>query len=369
LNIHQKYHQLILILYIMLLVITAFIMLYFGLRDKGNFSGNTIEWAAEGKGLQFHRNSFAYTENFSTDDSPGNDGLTIEFVIKPDFFEKLQFSLIIQIYNNSDDSQISIGQWDRSLVILNNDDYSNKRRKPKIYTPPIENKNVTHVSVISDKSGTVVYFNGELQSRNANLIMSLPARTERTHLILGNSIEGKNSWSGTLYALAVHDRALSKNRIEANFQYWTENENLFSSTSTHPQLLYTFERGPEPQIPDYSGNNNNLTLPKQVPILKRDILTIPDLKALDFSTIRSDLLLNYFGFIPLGFLLFMTILKTGSRHKMNIVLSAAFFSFIFSISIELLQVTMPARDSSMLDLFLNTMGGLTGGVIARRFKI
>ncbi|MBI9098428.1 MAG: VanZ family protein [Spirochaetaceae bacterium] len=101
-------------------------------------------------------------------------------------------------------------------------------------------------------------------------------------------------------------------------------------------------------------------------VLKREFFRIPDLKSLDAPYMIIDLLLNYFGFIPLGVFLSLTMASTGKFKRNPLLIGTVLISFLFSISIETAQVSMASRDSSLIDLILNTLGGLSGGLIVWR---
>jgi len=326
-----------LIIYILLIILIMLFMFFIGFRHREDQSLNDFQWLPGGKGLQFNKTSFAYTEKFFSDDFLKGEEFTIELTIKPAFPEIIRFGLILQIFDKTDNSQITIGQWDNSLVILNSNDYSNEQRKPKIYASMLENDRIKSISIISDNFGTKVFIDGELKGFNQNLKMVLPANRNKTNLIIGNSIEGRNPWTGSISHLAINN-----------------------------QLLYTFAEGRGDRVLDKSGNGIDLLLPEKSIILKRSILAIPDIKELGTATMREDMVINFFGFIPLGILLFLAMAKTGIKDSSSILFLTALFSLFFSLSIELTQVIIPTRNSSMLDLFLNTIGGLSGGLIIKK---
>ena len=74
----------------------------------------------------------------------------------------------------------------------------------------------------------------------------------------------------------------------------------------------------------------------------------------------QDVMLNVLGFVPFGFLIMATLLKAKHRYHRYDVLIAAMLCFLVSMSIEAGQAWMPSRSSHMLDLMLNTLGGVIG---------
>lgn len=71
-----------------------------------------------------------------------------------------------------------------------------------------------------------------------------------------------------------------------------------------------------------------------------------------------DLVSNLLGYMPLGFLLALVALRTGStKWRWGLVVLAP---FVLSLGLETLQVFLPVRVPSNVDLGLNTLGGWLG---------
>lgn len=92
--------------------------------------------------------------------------------------------------------------------------------------------------------------------------------------------------------------------------------------------------------------------------------TLPDLSGwerfLDWRTSRSDIVLNILVYIPLG-LLFVRAL-VSRIHGLCLVLLAAAAGFGLSLGVEILQLFLPHRVTSLGDLLMNTMGAFLGGL-------
>ncbi len=75
-----------------------------------------------------------------------------------------------------------------------------------------------------------------------------------------------------------------------------------------------------------------------------------------------DLAINVLGYMPLGFLLALSALRTGrGRHA---VIIATLLGALLSLLMESLQSYLPARVPSYVDLGLNLSGTLLGGLLA-----
>lgn len=77
---------------------------------------------------------------------------------------------------------------------------------------------------------------------------------------------------------------------------------------------------------------------------------------------RFDLLSNLLGYMPLGFLLALAMLRM--RWRWPSVLLAGAAAAALSLWLEALQTYLPQRVASNLDLGLNAAGGLAGAVLA-----
>jgi glycopeptide antibiotics resistance protein len=108
----------------------------------------------------------------------------------------------------------------------------------------------------------------------------------------------------------------------------------------------------------------NLSIPEKPILLLVSVLDVPAYVQLKDPWMKRDLVLNFIGFIPFGFLLAGLLLKASDNSAGTAVLLSFLISFLFSLSIELTQVLLPQRTSSMVDLVLNSLGGLCGAGFA-----
>ena len=75
-----------------------------------------------------------------------------------------------------------------------------------------------------------------------------------------------------------------------------------------------------------------------------------------------DVAVNVLGYAPLGFLLSLALLRSGWPR--SAVPLAALAGTLLSLLMEYLQIYLPMRVPSNLDLVLNAGGALTGGLLA-----
>ena len=80
----------------------------------------------------------------------------------------------------------------------------------------------------------------------------------------------------------------------------------------------------------------------------------------EFSLSRSywsAALKNIVGFIPFGFCFFACL---SARKVRRAALVTVILGTLVSLTIEILQASLPTRDSGMTDLFTNTLGAYIG---------
>lgn len=92
---------------------------------------------------------------------------------------------------------------------------------------------------------------------------------------------------------------------------------------------------------------------------------VPGVGPLDFLVVwsrgwtRFDLISNLLGYLPLGFLLFLALVRSG-RPAGAAAWAALAAGALLSLTLELLQNYLPRRVSSNLDLLLNALGTALG---------
>lgn len=298
-------------------------------------------WSEEQQGLYFTGYSQAYTDGFfpSETQSP----VTIDLTIKPDFSIR-NFGVILDITDDNRNNRIVIGQWKTSLVVLESNDYSNRLRQPKIYVPIAQYKDGVHIRIRSNERGTHVQVNGKPRGANRKLILSLPANPESSRMVLGNDNNSRNPWRGAIQSLSIYSKYIQGN------------------SDVSPELGYKFSAENTDHVHERSLNQLDLKIPLQAVIFKKRILQLPNMQDIKEPWMWLDVLINFFGFIPFGILL--TKLLSAKQPKAKRTLAVATLcAFLFSLGIEITQITIPGRSSSLADLAINTVGGLCGALL------
>ena len=350
----------------MLLLLTVLVllgMLYFGIRRRGPRPDNHIRWSDSGTGLIFERFAQVYTERFFPVTNAAT-GLTIEMAILPEQPKDASFRFLFLVHDGRDDHQLVIGQWRSSLMVMNGDDYSNNRRRPKIYFHMDGNDSRPHlVTIVSNPAGTRLFLDGVLKKRSTDLVLRYPDRGQQTRLVLGNSLNGNNPWIGTIFGLACYDRGLSDDTVYRHYRRWRMRRDFRVFQADSPRLLYTFDEGRGQRVYNKIAGGPDLMVPAWMKVLQLKILSWPRMENLARVSMLEDVMTNLVGFVPLGFLLLATLGRLEGIGSRSGLMVAFAFAFAFSLCLETAQAWIPSRDSSILDLILNTLGGGMGGLI------
>jgi VanZ family protein len=172
----------------------------------------------------------------------------------------------------------------------------------------------------------------------------------------------KHSWQGDVYGLAVYKYSLTDSAVARHYESWVKSKNFSFAEKEAPFLLYLFDEKTGTRAIDHAGGNRHLNMPPTTKVLERRFL-LPPRNGIDVDTLISkDVIINLMGFGPLGFVLCATMAKFRGIFRKYDVLIALVVCFGVSLIIEIAQAWIPSRNSDLLDLVFNTIGGLIGAV-------
>jgi hypothetical protein len=350
-------------------VVVLFAILFFGLRPKDfNFSNNVSR--IEGlSGIRFRKYGIAYTdtiEEFRNAEGFGNNGFSIEIALNPLENEE-GFNFILVLHNGNDRSQLLLGQWRSWIIAMNGDDYDHTRRVKRISVNTASRPTaMLFITLTTGNGGTNVYFNGQHLKSNKDLTLRIPYGAN-TRLILGNSAYGAHSWRGDVYGLAFYRHILTAQDAARHFKRWSYDQDFSFAKNKNPLALYYFDEKESTIALDHAGGDHNLKIPSRMPILKKKFLSSPWGRNSFGKRQIEDIVLNLFGFIPLGFAFTLTLRELGGGFVKKAAYDTFFICILVSLFIETAQAWILSRSSSQLDLMCNTAGSVIGIFIAQWF--
>ena len=333
-----------------------------GLAGKGFVATNDVAWVSDPPALEFRGNGLAYTGVLSLLDSAAkNEGATVFLVLNPDRGSSERGFQIIATFNSGESkSQLAVAQWQRQLIVMNGDDYEYSQRRPRLTTE------------VDDDADRFVFLAIRLGARSSELFVdgvrtsalsstfNLPPDEAKLRLILGDSFELRNAWSGRIAGMALFQDRLPDAELARAWQHWSTQQRFSLAAPAAANIYYDFAQPPGAEVVDLSGRGNDLLLPRIRKPLQPDFASL----SLQPST-TQDMWINALGFMPFGFLL-AWVLGSGSRFTSGrTFLLVIIASGLLSGAIEVSQAWLPARTSSILDLILNVSGAACGAIIHR----
>jgi hypothetical protein len=327
------------------------------------FPRNQVSWV-QGGGLAFSPPAVAYDpEPLPAPLVPPatNPGFTVELSLEAPIEPDNGVPYILTIHDGRTPSNLVIGQWRSELLVR-----VPARRNPKRFREENIadlNKDERHVVAISsDQAATTFYIDGRFSHRVPGFV--LEPDSMRGQLILGNGAAGKNSWTGTLFGVAIFRRALDERDVASHHAMWTQGTLLELAREPGLVALYCFSGGSEQAAADRSPARHHLRIPNRYVMLQKRVLGTSLIgNQLSWSSIR-DITLNLLGFVPFGFFAFLYLRAPSSDRSPKAMFLATLAGGMLSLLIEVGQIWLPSRDSSLVDLILNTTGAGSGALAA-----
>jgi VanZ family protein len=362
------------------------VLLGFGLWPLEFSPKNEVTWLDGEKGLRFRggdvisgRTVGGYVHSFghvgkALSGNSDNGGISIEIWLRAAVETRHGVPSFLSFVDDSGKVVLILGQWQSSLIVRwPVPGYDARDKWHEIGVTDALPKGVQRlITVVSDQNGTSVHLNGKPVRVFAelNLFDAAPGIMDCA-FVLGNSPSGQSSWSGDVFGLAFYKKALNQGEALSSFRQWSNGKKNGNPDARGLSALYLFREG--------SGNRVQNALSAAVPLLipdhptyQRQVLDRPFINNYNKRYVIQDVGLNVIGFIPLGFFLCLWMVSTRRWPKGRTVLVVVALGAVLSLSIELVQVFMPARHSSMADLVCNTMGTIVGcgfWVVGSRFWV
>ncbi len=354
------------VLGIMCLLITAAILIA-GLWPFNFHPSNKVEWLKNENGIRFYGQGIVFSpEPLAAQENAQEDAsLTIELRVRPLKEYTTMLPSVLTLYGDNHSEQFIFGQWKTQLIIRVPAPRPGSQKR--YYEVALNNaliKETAHlITVTSGKETTALYVDGMLKKRVPHYSLVAADQRHSGRLVLGNSPEGTHSWNGAFFGLAIYNRILTDEEAHDHYQAWQKHGQPILPGEKKPVALYLFDEHGGEQIQDHSGNHNDLLVPATFQPLRRVILGMPRKEWFFTRANLNDITINILGFIPFGFFLSAWLWqakKLTSARACGITIFAGFF---LSLAIELTQVYLPTRDSSLLDVIDNIFGTAVGALL------
>jgi hypothetical protein len=278
--------------------------------------------------------------------------------------------------------QFIIGQWKKELIIrARSDKLYSQRHYHEIGVENALQKDVIHlITITSSKEATSIYVDGNLEKNAPHFSTISDGLGLSERLVIGNSPECTHAWNGTFLGLAIYSRSLNSEEVIDHYHEWQmeiKGKKTYHEDASYrltagdlpsrlnplrppPIALYFFDERGGGQILDHSGNQNHLQIPANFHRLRKIILGMPAKDQWFSHSNLMDITINIAGFAPFGFILSAWLRKTHGLSATLVFWITIFLGVCLSLSIELTQIYLPTRDSSLLDVLSNTLGSAAG---------
>jgi hypothetical protein len=337
---------------------------------------NKVSWLSDRNGVNFYGQAIILSPPLW--DNPQNSlfqnkSITIELLLRPSSeHSDVGIGHILSLYDGYDPDVLFLGQWRNHLVI-----WSRLQIVQNRFQKPVKRRDFSEIglskalpkdtdqflTLTSGIGGTSIYINGKLARAYPNYNVLSQFAGSPCQLVLGNSPNGSGYWTGYLSGLAIYDQALTASQVSESYQEWTD-KGFPSTPKDHGSVaLYHFNERKGAIVYNHMINGSHLSMPEVFQPLRRSILSAP---WVPFNWDRSslqDISINIVGFVPFGFFLAAFLFRM-KQFRISILFPVTILvGFGFSLAIELIQVYLPSRDSSLTDVICNTIGTIAGLIL------
>lgn len=286
------------------------------------------------------------------------------------FLRMYQFSIVFRFSSGSDSTTTaqtilsnSVNSYDQNFCIQQIGTalvfrvFSSAFREPKLlYIPDAVKKGKTiWCAVVYDGDLIRSYVDGIKKSERRIGRIDCSTWNRSYPLVVGSEANGYHSWEGTMYSLSIFDNVIPAKDLRKPDRY---------SLLNSPALLFDFHPSADRFIRSTGADSITiLRIPEKFIPFQRTIFLESTSAMWKRRLYLRDIIGNIFMFMPFGFMTGMlSSIMSGERRK--IILTACVAGFIFSTCIELLQVYLPGRFSSITDVVSNLFGAYAGALIS-----
>lgn len=347
-------------------VAVCIVILVVGLWPFSFWPRNEVSWLTDRNGISFDGWGIAYSkDSLNLSRLFQNGSISIEMWLEPDtdanwHGDHWHYAQILSIYDIERGSEaLTIGQWITSIELRSAFSGPDKYRK-RALDNVLEKDSASFITITSDTKGSRIFIDGELAKVYPGFRLIEEGSEVSGKLIVGNSSTGKIPWAGKIFALDVYNRLLSSEEVSRNYQTRSEEGYPPPSKSGGPFISYRFGELADGLVRNRAGQRHDLVVPTTLRVFQRRRLHTPNrIFSLDKAYLK-DVAINVVGFVPLGFFIasFLYISTGLSRYVLYLI--TMLLGGGISLLIELSQVYLLTRSSSLVDLICNIFGALLG---------
>lgn len=317
---------------------------------------NRVQWRRDGPGLVFSPPSQAFIEPLPEGALlPGSGALWIEFEIVafPQTAPALQ--QVLTLGAGRLPPPLAVCQWKSDLLLWIPSPGS--PRGIREIGATVADGRPHLVTLVLGESETRIYVDGVLRRRSTEFRVHPDAW--RGRWVLGDAPEGKRGWRGEVRSLGVGRGPRMPEQVAARQREWERRGTEGWGPPAEPGVAFF-------SLKEGRGRMAGGRLPgvwMALPAIYEVPHKLPLAGSADFSQIwrrdARDTVINVLGFLPVGVLAWLAGGAFGGAVRWLVVLGSG---LLLSLTIEIGQIWLPERVSSVIDLACNGLGTLMGGL-------
>lgn len=324
---------------------------------------NRVQWVEGENGIHFYGRGIAYSPGLSASEkipSIDTNEISIEIWMEPDDITKKNWSHIITFFDSEGAEYFTLAQWNNNLIVISN---RTLKKKPNKLIDNLWVRDVLFagekqfVTITGNRKRTVVYLEGDRKRSQTYFKLFEENRRLSPDFILGSSLTGKKPWVGSVFGIAIYHRTMNKEEVLQSYRSWLDHGIPETFGRKSPYELFLFDEHEGTVAKNRVPGKQNLIIPEKYRIFRKSILALP---GENIRIIKMDIIINILGFIPLGFILLAYLSRSTRLSGFTLFILATLSGTGLSLVIELLQVYLPMRVSSLMDLLCNSSGTLIG---------
>jgi hypothetical protein len=331
---------------------------------------NGVKWLSNKPGLYFNGHGIAYTDRGKS--VYETKAVSVELWLKERFGSKNWGPReIFSFYDGSASPSLLVGQWGGRVFLYsrfeNNEGGKWYRLFRTKYRFPRGKPHL--VTVTLGRGEKAIYIDGELNDKRGTKIHDTVNVKFYGRLMLGNSPMGKNGWWGEIKGLAIYNRVLLPKEIIAHTTKVFQKGMRELAETPGCLALYLFDEGEGNSAESIVGEPRRICMPTSRTPLIATMFSLPHTDMRIDSLPVADFLKNIIFFLPFGILLSTIILWKYSISYFITFLVVTIAGSLLSLSIEFLQLFLPARTSGIADVLSNMVGSGLGVLVAYSLRL
>lgn len=314
---------------------------------------NNVKWLKQANGLLFKKYGTAFSLfGIPPSQAPDSSSRTIEVWLRA---EPWQSGSFLSFYNPETSLAVSMRESLTDFELIAYNPRSHQLNKAHFYADDVFDRSErTFIAVTVGKAGIKIYVNGSMAAQGRSLSIE---RAFEGRLIAGDAPFHTDTWRGEIRGIAIYDAELPETRIVRHYQIWKDRRRPNKLDLDHISHLYLMDERGGNTIHDKVKPVIELVIPTHYTVIGKLSLE-PIWNEFEFSAnFARSALKNIIGFVPLGICCYLFVLICEWKRP---ILKVILVGFSVSLTIEVLQILLPTRDSGMTDLITNTLGTWVG---------